>query len=277
MYSSSGLRCRFGAGENFFDHLPRSTDATAMRFEILSADFPTNTTGFEIIEGLDDRPYEASRIADALARPTDLENSNDLPGVLEMRSEQDRTSRVDWLDEVMSADRNECPADEGDRRRRIHRGQLTQSIENEYFARNEMATLETTAQVNAPTTTPTQIQELIRTLDLTGSQHQDETVSRLLCGLEGIEQGDFFVGMRTAADDHGHIRKGANQIDRERWLLFRRIEFQIPGHAYPIFGHTERNEALGIEIRSRPDGVDPSKRRPEKRSKSAIARKRAVR
>jgi hypothetical protein len=273
MSASSGLTGRFRASEKLFDHLPRSTDATAMRFEILSTDFPANTTGLEIIECLDDRLHETGRITDALARPTHLENSNDLSGVLEMGSEQDRASRVDWLDEVMPTNRNECAAYEGDRRRRIHRGQLTKRIQNEYFSRNEMAALETTAQMNAPTATPTQIQELTRTLDLARGQHQHEPVPGLLRCVEGIEQGEFFVGMRTAANDHGHIRKGANQIDRERWLLFGRIEFQIPGHANSTFGHTERNEPLGIEIRSRPNRVDPSKRRPEKCSDPSITRK----
>ena len=145
MYASSQVAGPTGPNEILFDHLPRPTDAPAMRLEILSSDLPANATSLEVIEGFEDRLHQSAGIVDALTCPTHLENAYDLPGIFEVRSEQDWTSGMDGLDEIVSANGNECPAYEGDRRCRIHRGQLSKRIQNEYLSRNEVATLETTA------------------------------------------------------------------------------------------------------------------------------------
>ena len=97
-----------------------------MRFEVRSADLTADSTRFQIIECLDDREIEFSGSSDTSTGSADFENLYDFTGVLEIRSEEHRTSRVKRLDQVVATDRSERSAYEGNRGGGIHRSQLTQ-------------------------------------------------------------------------------------------------------------------------------------------------------
>lgn len=113
-----------GSLEYFFNHLLRPTNAAAMCLEILSPEFTADSTGLEIIKGLDDREAELIGTRDAAPRSPDFEYLDDLPCVLEIRSEEHRTTSMHRFDQIMSSDRHQCPAHERNRGCSVHRSQF---------------------------------------------------------------------------------------------------------------------------------------------------------
>lgn len=244
-----------------------------MRFEILSADLAPRPACFEIVKGHGDCNTQFGCISHAESRAADFEYADDLARILEMRPEEYGAPGVHRLDEIVSSDRRQRPSNERNRGRGIHRCQFTERVENQDLARNEMATFETTTQVDTAMALTTYPCQLPRALDLAWCKHENEAMPCLFRPHERVEQRRLLVGICAAAHHHRHVGQGANQIDRERGLLRRWIEFQITGHANTMLRHAEFDEALGIDVRSRTDRVDPSKRRTHQWPDPAIAGK----
>jgi len=196
-----------------------------MRFEILSPDLAARPACFEIVEGLSDGNAKFGCISNAESRTADFENPDDLARILEMRSEEYRAPGVNRLDEIVPSDRSQRPSNERNRGRRIHRSQFTERIENQDLARNEVATFETTPQVDTAMALTTYPCQLPRPLDLAWGKHENEAMPRLFRPLECVEQRRLLVGISATAHDHRDVGQGANQIDRESGLFRRWIEF----------------------------------------------------
>lgn len=196
-----------------------------MRFEILSPDLAPRPACFEIVKSLSDRNTQFGCVSDAESCTADFENADDLARILEMRSEEYGAPGVYRLDEIVPSDRSQRPSNERNRGRSIHRRQFTERIENQDLARNEMATFETTPQVDTAMALTTYPCQLPRALDLAWGKHENESMPRLFRPLECVEKRSLLVGISAAAHDHRYVGQGANQIDRESGLFRRWIEF----------------------------------------------------
>ena len=195
-----------------------------MRFEILSADLAPHPACFEIVKGDSDRDTQFGRVSNAESRTANFENADDLARVLEMRAEEYGAPGVYRLDEIVPSDRNQRPSNERNRGRGVHRSKFTERIQNQDLARNEMATFETTTQVDTAMALTTYPCQLPRALDVAWGKHENEAVPCLFRPLECVEQRRLLAGISAAAHDHRHVGQRANQIDRESGLFRRCIE-----------------------------------------------------
>jgi len=110
-----------------------------------------------------------------------------------------------------------------------------------------------------------------------GGEHQYESMPLFLGTLMRIEECFLFSCVGTPTNHHRVIGERSNQIDRQRRLVDRWIEFQIARNANTILPYTECDKSFGIQFGSRTYRIDPPERRSHDAPNSEISWKRTIR